>query len=99
MAYYIIHDTEDYIWDVLCTSFEEALGHVVHKIRDLNIEWRKENPQLQSVDPEYYMGKMEEDYDPKNAKDARGTMVANFCDYKIQYFVKEVQLPYLKNSH
>jgi hypothetical protein len=93
MPYYIIHDTEDYIWDVLCTSFEEALGHVVHKIRDMNAEFRKENPQWQSVDPEYYMARMEDDYCLKKAKEARGTMVANFCDYKIQYFIKEVQLP------
>jgi hypothetical protein len=93
VAFYIIHDTEDYVWDVLCTSFEEALGYVVHKIRDMNAEFRKENPQWQCVDPEYYMGKMEEDYCLKKAKEARGTMVANFCDYKIQYFIKEVQLP------
>jgi len=92
MPYYIIHDTEDYVWDVLCTSFEEALGHVVHKIRDMNAEFRKENPQWQSVDPEYYMARMEDDYCIEKAKEARGTMVANFCDYKIQYFVKEVHL-------
>jgi hypothetical protein len=56
------------------------------------VEFRKENPQWQSVDPEYYMGKMEDDYCIEKAKEARGTMVANFCDYKIQYFVKEVHL-------
>jgi hypothetical protein len=89
---YIIHDTEDYIWDILCSSFEEALGHVVNKVRDMNEEFRKENPQWQCVDPEYYMARMEEDYSVKKAKEARGTMVANFCDYKIQYFVKEVHL-------
>jgi hypothetical protein len=94
MPYYIIHEFGDdnHVWNILCTSFEEALGHVVHKIRDMCVEFRKENPQWQSVDPEYYMGKMEDDYCIEKAKEARGTMVANFCDYKIQYFVKEVHL-------
>ena len=92
MPYYIIHDTTNYLWDVLCTSFEEALGHVVHKIRDMNAEFRRENPQWQSVDPEYYMARMEDDYCLKKATEPRGTLVANFCDYKIQYFIKEVHL-------
>ena len=97
MSYYIINEVGDdgYIWPVLCSSFEQALGHVLNKITEMNKEFRKENPQWQSVDPEYYMAKMEDDYSVEKAKDKRGTLVANFCDYDIQFFVKEV---YLKAS-
>jgi len=97
MSYYIINEVGDdgYIWPVLCSSFEQALGHVLNKIRDLNIEFRKENPQWNDGDPEYYMAKMEDDYSVENAKGKRGTLVANFADYHIQFFVKEV---YLKTS-
>lgn len=97
MSYYIINEVGDdgYIWPVLCSSFEQALGHVVNKIRDLNIEFRKENPEWQSVDPEYTPGRMEDDYSIEKAINKRGTLVANFSDYDIQFFVKEV---YLKSS-
>ena len=94
MPYYVIHEFGDnnHVWNILCTSFEEALGHVVHKVRDMNIEFRKENPQWQSVDPEYYIAKMEDDYSIEEAKEPSGTMVANYLDYKTKFFVKEVHL-------
>ena len=97
MSYYIINEVGDepQIWPILCSSFEQALGHVLNKINEMNKEFRKENPQWQSVDPEYYMAKMEDDYSVEKSKDKRGTLVANFSDYDIQFFVKEV---YLKAS-
>jgi len=92
-TYYIIHDTDNNIWDILCYSFEEALGHVLHKINQMNKEFRKENSELSSVDPEYTPGKMEDELAIDKYRDARGPMVANFSDYAIQFFVKEVKLP------
>ena len=92
-SFFVIHDTENLIWDRLCSSYEEALGHVLHKINQMNKEFRKQNPDLNSVDPEYTPGKMEDELAIDKYRDARGTMVANFSDYTIQFFVKEVKLP------
>ena len=96
-TYYIIHDTDNNIWDILCYSFEEALGHVLHKINQMNKEFRKQNSELSSVDPEYTPGKMEDDLTSDKYKDSRGIMVANYSDYDIQFFVKQVSLNKLKN--
>lgn len=60
-CYYVIRDFEDDVWDVLCTSFEEALGHVVTKINELNKEFRKNTP-WKPHDIEYTPGLMEDDF-------------------------------------
>jgi len=91
-SYFVIYDTENLIWDRLCSSYEEALGHVLYKINEMNKEFRKQNPEFSSVDPEYTPGKMEDELENGKYRDARGTMVANFSDYEIQFFVKEVKL-------
>jgi hypothetical protein len=62
----------------------------VNRITELNKEFRKENPQWNSVDYEYTPGRMEDDYSVEKAKDGTGCLVANFSDYDIQFFVKEV---------
>ena len=91
-SYFVIHDTDTLMWDILCSSYEQALGHVLHKINQMNKEFRKQHPQYSSVDPEYTPGVMEDDLSIDKYRDARGTMVANFSDYTIQFFVKEVKL-------
>ena len=92
MAYYIINEVGDdaHIWPILCLSFEQALGHVVNRVTEMNKEFRKENPQWNPVDYEYTPARMEDDYSVQGAKDKRGVLVANFLDYDIQFFVKEV---------
>jgi len=92
MSYYIINEIsgDSCIWPILCSSFEQALGHVLNKITEMNKEFRKENPQWNSVDYEYSPGRMEDTYSVATAKDKRGVMVANFSDYDVQFFIKEV---------
>jgi hypothetical protein len=58
----------------------------------MNKEFRKQSPELSSVDPEYTPGKMEDDLTNDKYRDSRGMMVANYSDYEIQFFVKQVKL-------
>jgi len=92
-AFYVIHEFGDnnHVWNILCTSFEEALGHVLNRINQMNIEFRRLNPQWNSVDYEYSPGRMEDDYSVEKSKEEQGTMVANYSDYDIKFFVKEVK--------
>ena len=89
-TFYVIRDLEHHVWDVLCTSFEEALGHVLNKINHMNAEHRRET----SWPPdsiEYTPGLMEDDYTMDKARDPGGVRVANFADYRQQFFIKEVR--------
>ena len=90
-CYYVIRDFEDDVWDVLCTSFEEALGHVVTKINELNKEFRKNTP-WKPHDIEYTPGLMEDDFSIEKSREVPGVRVANFSDYRNQFFIKEVRL-------
>lgn len=91
-SYYIIHDTKSKIWDVLCRSYEEALGHVIIKITQMNNEFRKDNPEWHPGDFEYTPGIMEDDCFDETSDDPDGSLVANFSDYDIQFYIKKVYL-------
>ncbi len=90
-CYYVIRDFEDDVWDVLCTSFEEALGHVLTKINEMNKNFRKDTP-WKPHDIEYTPGLMEDDFSIEKSREPHGVRVANFSDYRNQFFIKEVRL-------
>lgn len=91
VALYVIYDTETDIWDTAYSSWDDALAVVVARINQMNKAFQATTT-LKPDDVQYSPGHMEQDVFIEDAKTSRGALVADYSDYDIKFFIKEVQL-------
>jgi len=91
VSLYVIYDTDTDIWKNVYNTWEEALAVVVARINQMNKAFQ-ETTTLKPDDVQYSPGHMEQDVFIEDAKTSRGALVADYSDYDIKFFIKEVQL-------
>jgi hypothetical protein len=91
VALYVIYDTETDIWDTAYSSWDDALAVVVARINQMNKSFQA-TTLFKPDDVEYTPGHMEQDVFLEDAKTSRGALVADYSDYTVEFFIKEVQL-------